>query len=72
MKAEADGILKPVPPGANADPSRGARVSPGAVQLGLTRSERDALERRIRKLLEQVDRGEIPTASNRFPRRFPS
>jgi len=60
LHADADGMLEVVPPGPNRDPKRGARVSPGRLQLGLTRSEIDALETRLRTLLARVDRGEPP------------
>jgi hypothetical protein len=60
MRAGSDGMLVPVTPGPNADPDRGARVGTGWLQLGLTRSELDALEARLHNLLARVDRGELP------------
>ena len=60
LHADADGVLELVPPGPNRDPERGARTSPGRLQLGLTRSEIDALETRLRTLLDRVDHGELP------------
>lgn len=59
MKADANGILQTVPPGPNRDPEKGPRVSDGWVQLGLTRSELDRVEKRLRELLARVDRGEL-------------
>jgi hypothetical protein len=60
MQANADGVLANVPPAMNRDPDRGTQVTPDRVQLGLTRSELDAIETRLRTLLERVDRGELP------------
>jgi len=60
LHTDANGMLVVVPPGPNRDPKHGARLSPGQLQLGLTRSELDALESRLRTLLARVDRGELP------------
>jgi len=54
-----DGMLLRAAPGAPVAPDAGVRVSDSTVQLGLTRDEIDALEQRLRSLLERVDRGEI-------------
>jgi hypothetical protein len=59
LRADAEGVLRLVPPGPPENPDRGARVGPGHLQLGLTAREIDALRRRIASLLERVDRGEI-------------
>jgi hypothetical protein len=56
-----DGLLVPVESGENLNPRRGVRVSDGRVQFGLTTREIDDLERRIRNLLGQVDRGRLQT-----------
>jgi hypothetical protein len=60
LRANADGMLEVVPPGPARDPESGALAVPGRVQLGLTRSELDSLETRLRTLLDRVDRGELP------------
>ena len=60
LRAGPDGMLEAVTPGPNRDPDRGARVAPGWLQLGLTRSELDDLEARLKALLSRVDRGELP------------
>jgi hypothetical protein len=60
MKADANGMLQSVPPGPNRDPDRGARVSEGWVQLGLTEDELEGVEERLEALLERVDDGELP------------
>ena len=60
LRADPNGMLESVPPGPNHDPESGTRVSAGWLQLGLTRSELDALEARLRALLARVDRGELP------------
>jgi hypothetical protein len=60
MQVNADGILEGVPPAMNRDADRGTQVTPDRIQLGLTRSELDAIETRLRTLLERVDRGELP------------
>ena len=60
LRADPDGMLAAVTPGPNQAPERGTRVAPGWIQLGLTRSELDALEARLRELLARVDRGELP------------
>jgi hypothetical protein len=60
MKADSNGMLETVPPGPNRDPNRGARVSEGWVQLGLTENELEAVEDRLEALLERVDEGKLP------------
>jgi hypothetical protein len=60
LRAGDDGILRPAPPGPNADPDRGTRVRPGWIQMGLTRGEIAALRDRINRLLARVDSGELP------------
>jgi len=61
LRADREGVLQPVKPGAAFDPSSGARVRGTQVQLGLTRPEADAVADRLRALLEHVDAGEIKT-----------
>ena len=59
LQADEQGILKHVAPGPNMDPSKGARVASGRVQLGLTQSEIDGLEQRLKDLLYEIDQGHI-------------
>jgi hypothetical protein len=54
-----DGQLHPAPLGQNLGAQRGVRVRPDRVQFGLTRSEIREIERRMNRLLLQVDRGRI-------------
>jgi hypothetical protein len=54
-----DGLLIEVPPGEPLDEEREFRVQGGVVQLGLNREQIDAIEERVRKLLELVDAGEM-------------
>lgn len=54
-----DGMLVPAEAGVPLDPDEPVRVTSEQVQFGLTRSEIDSIEMRVRKLLEQVDAGEI-------------
>ena len=61
LRADRQGVLQPVKPGAAFDPSSGARVRGTQVQLGLSRTEVDAVADRLRALLEHVDAGEIKT-----------
>jgi len=61
LRAGADGVLRSVPPSANADPDEGTRLFANGIQLGLTRSEIDAMKRRWHQLLDRIDRGELPT-----------
>jgi hypothetical protein len=51
--------LEPVEPGPNAGRRRGVRVGDGRVQFGLTQGEINDVDRRIRNLLRDVDRGRI-------------
>ena len=59
--ASEDGSFVAVDPGEPLDVSKSVRVSDDAVQFGLTLEEVDAIEERVRKLLERVDAGEIET-----------
>ena len=56
---DRDGLSVEVPPGEPLDEEKELRVQGGIVQLGLNRKQIDAMEERIRKLLERVDAGEI-------------
>lgn len=53
--------LVPASPGPNLDPGRGVRVRDGRVQFGLTSREIRDVERRIERLLQDVDRGRLAT-----------
>jgi hypothetical protein len=59
LAPDKDGVLHVVPSGPNMRPSKGVRQASGHVQLGLEREEIDELEKRIRKLLADVDKGRI-------------
>ena len=61
LRRNAKGMLVTVTPGAPLDPSSGARVRGGRVQLGLSRSEADAVGARLKALLAHVDAGEMRT-----------
>ena len=60
LQADENGLLRPVNPQVNLRPSKGVRVEPGMIQLGLTESEIDEVEERIQEVLEEVDAGDIP------------
>jgi hypothetical protein len=61
LEADSDGVLRNVAPTANVDPDQGTRHLPnGGIQFGLTRSEIDAIEDRLRALLKMVHSGELP------------
>jgi hypothetical protein len=57
LRADAGGGMRPVGATKPIDPSRGARVEPGRVQVGLTTSEIADVAERIATLLDDVDRG---------------
>jgi hypothetical protein len=62
LRPNAKGLLvSRTPPGAAIDTSIGARVRDGRVQLGLSRSEADAVGARLKDLLARVDAGEVKT-----------
>jgi hypothetical protein len=56
-----DGLLVSVPPGPPLSDRGGIHFDGRIFQLGLDREEVDAIERRIQKLLERVDAGQIDT-----------
>ena len=60
LQAE-QGILQPAAPAANTDPSKGARVSRGTVQLGLEKKEIVGVQERVQDLLRKTHAGEITT-----------
>lgn len=53
--------LKPIPPTAAFKDEDGVRMKDNVVQLGLTTSEIDDIEHRIKDLLHRVDTGDLPT-----------
>ncbi len=59
MEVDAAGVLHNVAPGPPIEPDGGANFDGKTLQLGLTRSEIDAVWQRIRRLVERVDAGEI-------------
>jgi hypothetical protein len=61
LRADEQGVLRPVPLSENRAPKRGARVADGWIQLGLAQDEIEAVGERLRELLEDVDEGEIAT-----------
>lgn len=60
LRADARGVLRAVKPTRPIDPTVGVRVEPGRVQMGLTTTEIDAVDARLRDLLRRVDQGTIP------------
>lgn len=59
LRADAAGGMDPVEAAKPIDPSLGARVVPGRVQLGLTTTEIADVAERIKTLLDDVDRGAL-------------
>ncbi len=59
FQKDENGIFRPVPPGENLSPNQGVRISGDTIQLGLTKSEIEAVWKRIETLLARVDSGEI-------------
>jgi len=57
MDPDADGVLHNVDPRDNLKPKVGSRVFPDTVQIGLTTSEIKLIQRRLQKLLKEVDEG---------------
>jgi hypothetical protein len=57
-KVTPDGLVEAPPTAAFSD-SSGVRREGDMIQLGLTRSEVDAMAVRLKELLERVDRGKI-------------
>jgi hypothetical protein len=56
-----DGAWVPVSPGPNLSPRKGVRREDDQLQMGLSKTEIDALERLLARLLVRVDQGEITT-----------
>jgi beta-lactamase class A len=59
LDADARGVLRLKEPTPPLDPTKGARITGGHVQLGLTTKEITALKARIHDLLADVDAGKI-------------
>ena len=59
LRADANGILQPVPVSPPIDPTEGVRIAGGRVQMGLTTEEIDRVSQRIAALLAQVDDGKL-------------
>jgi len=60
LRADSNGVLRPVAVSENSEPKKGARVESGWIQFGLEADEIEALEARVTKLLEAVDSGKQP------------
>ena len=54
-----DDLYIPVEPTASLDPDKGVRREGTTLQFGLREDEIDSIERRLRKILEQVDDGDL-------------
>jgi hypothetical protein len=59
LRADDRGVLRAVRPAPPIDPTKGVRIEPGRVQMGLTTSEIEGVAARIRDLLQRVDRGTL-------------
>ena len=59
LRADESGVLRPVEPRANLDPERGARLSSGLMQFGLSANEIAAIRKRLDDVLARIDRGEL-------------
>lgn len=59
MRLDENGVFQQVPPGANLNPRKGARLGDGVVQFGLTKSEIDEVRENVEDLLEEVDEGDL-------------
>ena len=60
FEKDARGVMVPVALGENLAPNTGVRLRGDVLQIGLARFEIDGVWNRIRRLLEEVDRGDIP------------
>ena len=61
LRVDPNGVLRPVPSGANSDPKAGARVAPGWIQFGLNAQEIGAVRKRVDRLLGDVAAGKLDT-----------
>ncbi len=57
--ARIAGVLRPVEHSPVTNPGKGSRVERGWIQLGLTRDEISDLQKRIDRLLADVDAGRV-------------
>lgn len=60
FEKDEDGVMVPVAFGENISANTGVRRRNGVLQIGLARFEIDGIWARIQRLLEEVERGEIP------------
>ncbi len=60
LERDSEGILREVRPGPVIDPNEGVSIEGGTVQLGLTKSQVDAVSNRITGLIEDADQERIP------------
>jgi len=59
LRADEAGVLRPVEPSPVVRPGKGSRVEQGWIQLGLSRGEIADLQKRIDRLLADVDRERV-------------
>lgn len=59
FRPAANGVLQPVIPSANADPTVGVRTVNDGIQFGLTAEEIDGMAARLHALFERIDRGQL-------------
>ena len=59
LDEDAQGVFRLGKPTAPLDPTKGVRIAPGKVQLGLTAKEIGLLEERVHDLLADVDAGKL-------------
>lgn len=59
LAADENGVYRVVEPGPNLDPEDGVRFARGRIQFGLEDEELEDVKKRIRELLEDVDKGKI-------------
>ena len=60
LERDDQGVYRNVPPGKNLKPSHGVRVDGTTLQFGLTKREIKGVWKRIQKLIEDVDDGDLP------------
>ncbi len=60
LELNSEGVLLSVPPSPVIEPNEGVSIEGTTVQMGLTKSEVDAVWSRITRLIEAVDEGRMP------------
>ena len=60
LDRDSDNVFRNVTPGKNMGPKKPARISKDSVQFGLTKEQIHDVRKRLKKLIKQVDSGEIP------------